>query len=776
MISRFKIYDRLALLLIVILGVVLLLVWAKFPIYKSFSQGDPYLDANQYITGKNFGERGFITEKFLPDYATGPKDCYPLWYTHNPAFSEILSGIYYRLGLHDISQHRPISIAWNLLSAWFFYLLLKQLSSPRTALLALAVFISNPLYIAWGDNLNIHHQWCFIFAGMYLFLKSADDRKRSKILLWSATILFFLLCYSNYEYVPFVAIFFIGVKFLRIRRIPWTRVILPLGAGLMAIAIHQLSVIWAVGHDYWLLDKTETFLHRTGMGVTPLMEIYKKIPLLMWEDKAKLTGGLTLSTHFKSFYLHLENLFGWGWAVLLVAICPLKQYLLPGEPGKRKILIRSIFLFFSMSIFWFIVFAQHTADHQWGSTILLFAPFAAFLFGSVLDGLYCNFIHQETVGNHRISHKGPVRRIIGIVLIILLLSGLVLGRVRTYRPYKAYPGIESLQKYRNRHFLTSSIPTLVSSFTGMPVGWLAGKHPALMYSHARYLVNPQHILSSPPEFFFSPRHPEYPNFARTVDIWLAANYEIEEKGEAFTIYNLKKPLSPSVHSLIDRSRFNIIREKLTRAAGAELKEETKRHRYHRHLRKPDNKLDIAEWITRKILEITGMTPIMESESGAETLSVKSISGNLFLYSSPIRASSIIGKDTDVSNLAYPNPGRYWHVAMDRVGEPAWVTIDLGENGGDIVNFIRTKPRADIRRQTFKTAVIQGSHDGDTWEDISAIIQDNIPGSTDWKGWIFRNDTPYRFYRFFILDGHESNGAFYSLGALELYRAEILNPQ
>jgi len=776
LISRFKIYDRLALLLIVILGVVLLLVWAKFPIYKSFSQGDPYLDANQYITGKNFGERGFITEKFLPDYATGPKDCYPLWYTHNPAFSEILSGIYYRLGLHDISQHRPISIAWNLLSAWFFYLLLKQLSSPRTALLALAVFISNPLYIAWGDNLNIHHQWCFIFAGMYLFLKSADDRKRSKILLWSATILFFLLCYSNYEYVPFVAIFFIGVKFLRIRRIPWTRVILPLGAGLMAIAIHQLSVIWAVGHDYWLLDKTETFLHRTGMGVTPLMEIYKKIPLLMWEDKAKLTGGLTLSTHFKSFYLHLENLFGWGWAVLLVAICPLKQYLLPGEPGKRKILIRSIFLFFSMSIFWFIVFAQHTADHQWGSTILLFAPFAAFLFGSVLDGLYCNFIHQETVGNHRISHKGPVRRIIGIVLIILLLSGLVLGRVRTYRPYKAYPGIESLQKYRNRHFLTSSIPTLVSSFTGMPVGWLAGKHPALMYSHARYLVNPQHILSSPPEFFFSPRHPEYPNFARTVDIWLAANYEIEEKGEAFTIYNLKKPLSPSVHSLIDRSRFNIILEKLTRAAGAELKEETKRHRYHRHLRKPDNKLDIAEWITRKILEITGMTPIMESESGAETLSVKSISGNLFLYSSPIRASSIIGKDTDVSNLAYPNPGRYWHVAMDRVGEPAWVTIDLGENGGDIVNFIRTKPRADIRRQTFKTAVIQGSHDGDTWEDISAIIQDNIPGSTDWKGWIFRNDTPYRFYRFFILDGHESNGAFYSLGALELYRAEILNPQ
>ncbi|MEA1928156.1 MAG: hypothetical protein U9N73_08100, partial [Candidatus Auribacterota bacterium] len=160
--------------MVIILGAVLLLVWARFPEFKSFGQGDPYLDANQYITGKNFGERGFITENFLPDYATGPEDCHPLWYTHNPSFSEILSGIYYQLGLHDISQHRPIAILWNLLSAWFFYLLLKQLSSPRTALIALAVFISNPLYIAWGDNLNIHHQWCFIFAGMYFFLLIID--------------------------------------------------------------------------------------------------------------------------------------------------------------------------------------------------------------------------------------------------------------------------------------------------------------------------------------------------------------------------------------------------------------------------------------------------------------------------------------------------------------------------------------------------------------------------------------------------------------------------
>lgn len=827
------------MLLIAILGIVLFLVWSRFPDYKSFSQGDPYLDANQYITGKNFGERGFITEKFLPDYATGPEECYPLWYTHNPAFSEILSGIYYRFGLHDISHHRPIAILWNMLGAWFFYVLLKRLVSPRAALFSLAVLISNPLYIAWGDNLNIHHQWCFIFAGMYFFLRSADaaksqengniyddrsaglleDPERSRresclpraglkpcttkdaepgnstkspsftsrlsglktpptaglpgsrntnLYLGLAALCFFLLCYSNYEYVPFVAIFFIGVKLFKIRRISWARAVLPLGAGLAAFVIHQLCVIWAVGLNYWLLDKTESLLHRTGIGVTPLMEIYKKIPLLMWEEQARLQGSFTLPTYWKGFYLHLENLFGIGWSVLLVGVCLLPGLFLPGERRERKSLFRIILLFFIMSNFWFVAFVQHTADHQWGSTILLFAPFAALLYGSALTGIYENLIRRERAATDGSRRVILINRIIGIIIIIILLGGLIGGRIRTSRPFKAYPGIAALQKHRGAHFLTTSIPTLVSACTGTPTGWMSGKHPAQMYFRARYLVNPGCAITFEPDFFFSPRHPESPDFARPFDTWLSANFKIEEQGENFAIYNLKKPLNPSGPVLVDRQRLTEIRNKLPRAIGARLKEDKKPCRYHRPPG-AGKKNGVAKRIARKILEVTGAAPSLKSESPPELLLVQPASDNLFSPSHRLDASSTIGEVRGIDNLCDQKPGRYWHVALDKAGEPAWVMIDFGEGREEIVNFIRTGPRPDIPKQSFKDAVIQGSRNGANWEDIAAIIEEEVPARDDWRGWFFRNSTPYRFYRLFIIDGHEENGAFYSLGALELYR-------
>ncbi|MDP8235029.1 MAG: glycosyltransferase family 39 protein, partial [Candidatus Erginobacter occultus] len=546
MTARGSKFDRLAVLLIAGLGVVLFLVWWNFPFYKSFSQGDPYLDANQYLPGRNFAERGFFREYLLAEYATGPEEAYPLWYTHNPPFSEILSGVYYRLGMEDISQQRVAAILWNLLAAWFFYLLVKQLATPRAAVFSLAVYISNPVYIAWGDNLFVNHQWAFAFMAIYFFLRSADrrpqdhceDPERSQGLplghcedpersegdeaisgevgiasAWRprndrtggegtgrpraftalSAVFFFLLCYSNYEYVPFVALFFIGTKLLKLREVPWSRIGLLLGAGAAAVLLHQLCVIRAVGMDFWILDKAESLLHRTGLGITPLMEIYRQAPILMWEEQTLLHGSYSLTSFWKNFYCHLENFFGWGWGPTLAAAVIFGRYLLPdGGPGRKKIR-RTILLFFGAAVFWFVVFVQHTADHQWGSTILLFAPFAAFLCGAVLAGLYENFLRQQ---------KASLRTT-GTILIILLLGALIGGRIRIYRPFRSYPGIKTLEKYRGASFFSTSIPTLVSAITGTPTGWMAGRHPAQMNFRARFLVNPNCKLRFKPKFFFS---------------------------------------------------------------------------------------------------------------------------------------------------------------------------------------------------------------------------------------------------------------------------------
>jgi len=815
-------FDRIALILIVALGIILFLVWARFPDYKAFAQGDPYLDANQYLPGKNLAERGFNKEHFLAEYASGPEECYPLWYAHNPSLSENLSGLYYRLGLREISQQRIIAILWNLLSAWFFYLLLKRLASPLVALFSLAIFISNPLYIAWGDNLFVNHQWCFAFASMYFFLKSADstqykelsgpegpqlregkpgpDNRRwtrkadkplrvkkplpqnllkfqsAKFFLGAAAFFFFLLCYSNYEYVPFVVIFFIGLKLFKIQKFPWAKIVLLLGAGLAAIVIHQLCVIQAVGLNYWLLDKTESLLHRTGMGVTSLMEIYKKIPLLMWEEQAGLHGSFTLSTYWKGFYLHLENLFGWGWAIGLLAVCVFNQILLPGHPMERKKLLKSIILFFIMSGFWFVAVVQHTADHQWGSTVLLFGPFTAFLFGSILAGAYENFLKRKTGVDTQAMLGSRGCKVFGIIIIILVLGGLVFGRVRTFRPFKAYPGVEALKRYKGAYFLSSSIPTLISACTGTPTGWLSGKHPAQSFFRARYIVNPNCKLLFEPEFFFSPQHPEDPDFARMFDSWLSVNYQIEEKGEDFTIYNLKEPLKPESIKLIDRQRFEDIQNNLPKAIPARLKKDKKDHSYHHPPPAREAGAGAAEWIGRKILEATGFVIPLKLETGGESVSVQPLSDNLFSSPYPLNSSSFFKGKHPPEYLFNPDPAQFWHISLNKIGDPTWVTIDFGKNRENLINFIRVKPRPDIPRQTFQHAVIQGSSDGHNWVDIAAIIQEEIPSSKDWAGWFFTNDTPYRFYRLFIADGHERNGAFFSLGALEMYHVKKIDSQ
>ena len=759
--TGFSRFDRVAAGLIAVLGVVLFLVWWRFPYFKSFAQGDPYLDANQYLPGRNFAERGFLSEYLLAQYATGPEEAYPLWYTHNPSLSEILSGIYYRLGLRDISQQRLASILWNLLAAGFFYLLIKRLATPLAAVLALAVFVSNPVYVAWGDNLFVNHQWAFAFMAMYFFLRSSrdgepSDRPRAGVHTALSALFFFLLCYSNYEYVPFVFIFFAGVKLLKIREVPWSRVGLLLGAGLAAVALHQFCVILAVGTDLWILDKAESILHRTGMGVTPLMEIYRRAPILMWEEHTRLHGSYGLTSFWKNFYLHLENFFGWGWGPLLAAAVVFGRFILPGGgPGRKKIR-RSLLLLFGASVFWFLVFVQHTADHQWGSTVLLFGPFAAFLYGTVLAGIFDNLF----------LGKGAFAKIFGGILVAGILGSLAAGRISTNRPLEEYPGVKALRQLRGVHFVTSAIPTVVSAHTGVPAGWMAGRHPALMFSHARYLVNPDYEIPDRPTLFFSPHHPEHPGFAPFFDNWLSARFEVSEEGEGYTIYDLSEPLRPGEPEYIERGRLREILYRLPRARPARFPGPRPRL-YHRET-PPAAEERIAAAVVNFLIRLTGIT--LEEATEKDPVPVRPVTGNLLSPPATLSASSQTGERPPES-LRRRRPDGYWHVDEEKIGQTAWVAADLGPGRGAAVNLIRTLPRRDIPRQSFRTAVFQGSPDGGEWRDIAAVIQDRVPAAGEWREWLFTNETPYRYYRLLIVDGHESNYAFFSLGGLEFFRVK-----
>ena len=759
-------YDKIAIAMIIILGIVLHAILFQFPEFKAFSQGDAYLDANQYIPGKNFAERGFIANRFLPDYAVGPDEYHPLWYTHNPPLSEIMNGVYQKLGVKQLFHQRIIAIIWNLLGAFFFYLLLKRLISPLVAILGLAVLVSNPEYLYYGDNLFTNMQWFFIFGSMFFFVEAGSSegaqRKRG-IYLGVAGLLFFLLCYSNYEYVPFTALFFIGLKLLKIKDTTWKHVFVVLGVGIVSFIIHQATVIWAIGPRWYLLDITESMLHRLNLGATELNRIYEQIPVLMWDPRSGLPYNNQILVYWRHFFIHLESYFGFGWSLLLIVMCLPRHILLPGDPQTRKRLLRIVLMFFVMSSFWFVVFMNHTASHRWGSTILVFQPFSALIFGLAMAGVYQNFIKGRLLKGQLDYRKHLMSLCVGAVLLALLVTGLTSGRIYSFRPFQAYPGIEVLPKYKGKYLMSNAIPTLISYYTNTPTGWSAEPND-VKKGHVPFLVNPKYRDTLEPEYFFSTQHPVDPEFWLDIDEWFSARYQIADAGTYFTIYNMREPIPGVSVKKIDLKRLHQIRNDLPKATKVILIQ-SEEPAIPEEVNQEGTRKQLADWIAQKVIEITGMTEIMESMSVQGK--VVPLSNNLFLKRYKLTASSINKPGQDPPALTDNNPASFWHVLEDKVGEVAWVKIDFGPHNEKIINLIRVRPRSDIKRQFFRTALIQGSQDDNTWEDIAAILQNQVPVTDAWLDWYFMNDTTYRFYRFLILDGHEG-GCFWSMGELQMY--------
>lgn len=125
------------------------------------------------------------------------------------------------------------------------------------------------------------------------------------------------------------------------------------------------------------------------------------------------------------------------------------------------------------------------------------------------------------------------------------------------------------------------------------------------------------------------------------------------------------------------------------------------------------------------------------------------------------------EDQTPSKLFDNNPNSYWHVALDNVGEPAWVRIDFGEGNPKTIRSLAAVPRGDIPKQFFRNAKLFGSDDGEDWELVSGIIQVKTPHSATWRKWEFDNDRAYQYYQFLITNGHEG-GKFYSMAELALF--------
>lgn len=159
------------------------------------------------------------------------------------------------------------------------------------------------------------------------------------------------------------------------------------------------------------------------------------------------------------------------------------------------------------------------------------------------------------------------------------------------------------------------------------------------------------------------------------------------------------------------------------------------------------------WLFKELEHIDRLHPNLLVQSGATmAASSESLSGG------------------EVGNLIDGDGDTFWHVALERVGALAWVTVDFGEDQPHIVRSISARPRRDKPDQFLRNSELLGSIDGKEWTTVSPIVQASPPGSEECRIWTFNNDRAYRYYRLAIAAGHAGGEAhhFYSLAELGMF--------
>ncbi|MCX6348057.1 MAG: discoidin domain-containing protein, partial [Candidatus Aureabacteria bacterium] len=135
----------------------------------------------------------------------------------------------------------------------------------------------------------------------------------------------------------------------------------------------------------------------------------------------------------------------------------------------------------------------------------------------------------------------------------------------------------------------------------------------------------------------------------------------------------------------------------------------------------------------------------------------------------LAASSESPGGGEVKNLLDEDPDTFWHVAMDKIGQTAWLTVDFGAGRSRVVRSLTARPRLGHPEQFFRAAELLGSTDGKEWKTVSPIVQENPPGSEECPAWTVGNTQGFRYYRLAISDGHAGDKAhqIYSLAELEM---------
>jgi hypothetical protein len=172
--------------------------------------GDSGSDYNVMAAGQSFQKYGFVklrlTTNLMDRAAWVQDDSVLMKYTHYPQLPELANGVYRKVfRLSTFVQFRLIAIAISFAAFFFVYRLISTYWSRQTAQVALALWVTNPLWLQHADYLH-HGPYATLFGSASVYCLVRALREDNRRLLFASGFLLFLTYCSSYDYWIFTPV------------------------------------------------------------------------------------------------------------------------------------------------------------------------------------------------------------------------------------------------------------------------------------------------------------------------------------------------------------------------------------------------------------------------------------------------------------------------------------------------------------------------------------------------------------------------------------------
>jgi hypothetical protein len=216
--------------------------------------GDSGSDYNVMTAGRNFQKYGFLKMRLTPHLLDAallnPNDPSKV-YTHYPQLPDLMNGVLRTVfRLSDLVQFRFVALGFSFAALFFIYRLLQAYWSRRTAQIALALWVINPLWIQHADHLHaVPYGAFFGYGSVYFLTRYLADERRRGFLIAAGGFLFFVFL-SSYDYWFFAPLLLaiVAVTHYRGVRAPAVRVLSVLAIfAAAAISFKLATNAWVLG-------------------------------------------------------------------------------------------------------------------------------------------------------------------------------------------------------------------------------------------------------------------------------------------------------------------------------------------------------------------------------------------------------------------------------------------------------------------------------------------------------------------------------------------------